>query len=312
SIMADLAFPDHLAASPHHASVLPDHLPGAPEPEPAFLDHVVDFPKDDLAVEIEEGPKEDQDMDIDEEDHEEDRVIDFKVDDKVEEWEDDEDWLIAPVTPPRVAAPVRPNTPSQSFPTLTPLLIDPIMLTDHQITTLDFLSWIPLTQHRFQHSIYEVGGPFSAVPEASHPGGHLLSITELRRSERAIVRDVGWLGERDEVIRRMTLSLVRRVDDLRDDRVANSIAISELQPRITTVEERVQILVEDGEYVHDVLDVVDTEIDELRDVVDDYPCGQVDTLRHEVDGLHGVTPPNWVAAEYGSGACYFSDQSHKI
>ncbi|GKG48670.1 hypothetical protein Tco_0512817, partial [Tanacetum coccineum] len=25
-----------------------------------------------------------------------------------------------------------------------------------------------------------------------------------------------------------------------------------------------------------------------------------------------VTPPNWVAAEYGSGACYFIDQSHKI
>ncbi|GKF73020.1 hypothetical protein Tco_0219352, partial [Tanacetum coccineum] len=25
-----------------------------------------------------------------------------------------------------------------------------------------------------------------------------------------------------------------------------------------------------------------------------------------------VTPPNWVAAEKGSGACYFSDQQHKI
>ncbi|GJW87784.1 hypothetical protein Tco_0163124 [Tanacetum coccineum] len=25
-----------------------------------------------------------------------------------------------------------------------------------------------------------------------------------------------------------------------------------------------------------------------------------------------VTPPNWVPAEYGSGACYFSDQQHKI
>ncbi|GKG34038.1 hypothetical protein Tco_0434197, partial [Tanacetum coccineum] len=24
-----------------------------------------------------------------------------------------------------------------------------------------------------------------------------------------------------------------------------------------------------------------------------------------------VTPPNWVAAEYGSGACYFMDQQHK-
>ncbi|GKD15347.1 hypothetical protein Tco_1199754, partial [Tanacetum coccineum] len=29
-------------------------------------------------------------------------------------------------------------------------------------------------------------------------------------------------------------------------------------------------------------------------------------------GTISVTPPNWVAAEYGSGACYFSDQSHKI
>ncbi|GKG31047.1 hypothetical protein Tco_0423535, partial [Tanacetum coccineum] len=24
-----------------------------------------------------------------------------------------------------------------------------------------------------------------------------------------------------------------------------------------------------------------------------------------------VTPPNWVAVEYGSGACYFMDQQHK-
>ncbi|GJY99241.1 hypothetical protein Tco_0516671, partial [Tanacetum coccineum] len=48
---------------------------------------------DDLAVEIEEGPEEDQDMDINEEDPEEDQVMDFEV----EEWEDDEDWLIAPV-----------------------------------------------------------------------------------------------------------------------------------------------------------------------------------------------------------------------
>nr|GEX28631.1 hypothetical protein [Tanacetum cinerariifolium] len=78
--MADLTFPDRLAASLDHAPVLPDHLPRAPEPEP--------------------------DMDIDEEDPEEDQVMDFEVDDKVEEWEDDEDRLIAPVTPPTVAAPV--------------------------------------------------------------------------------------------------------------------------------------------------------------------------------------------------------------
>nr|GEW22996.1 reverse transcriptase domain-containing protein [Tanacetum cinerariifolium] len=51
---------------------------------------------------------------------------------------------------------------------------------------------------------------------------------------------------------------------------------------MATVEERVQTLVEDGEYVQDVLDVVNTKIAELRDVVDDYPHGKVDTLRLEI------------------------------
>ncbi|GKE86992.1 retrovirus-related pol polyprotein from transposon TNT 1-94, partial [Tanacetum coccineum] len=31
-----------------------------------------------------------------------------------------------------------------------------------------------------------------------------------------------------------------------------------------------------------------------------------------IEAIRIVTPPNWVAAEYGSGACYFIDQSHKI
>ncbi|GKD83147.1 hypothetical protein Tco_1349986, partial [Tanacetum coccineum] len=39
-----------------------------------------------------------------------------------------------------------------------------------------------------------------------------------------------------------------------------------------------------------------------------------DVIKKEVEKLldagliYPVTPPNWVAAEYGSGACYFSDQ----
>ncbi|GKA86775.1 hypothetical protein Tco_0808486, partial [Tanacetum coccineum] len=139
---------------PDHAHVLTNHLPREPEPKPAFPDHVVNFPEDDLAVEIKEGPEEDQDMDIDEEDLEEDQVMDFKVYDNVEE---------------------------------------------------------------FQHSIYKIGGPSSAVPEASHIRGHPLSIVtshdahhhwelaalhvrlegveiiqaDLRRYEEAIMRNIG-------------------------------------------------------------------------------------------------------------------------
>nr|GEX42704.1 hypothetical protein [Tanacetum cinerariifolium] len=257
--MADLpASPNRASASPDHAPALPDHLRGSPGPEPAFPDHVVDFPNNDLVVEIKEDPKEDQGMDIDEEDPDEDWGVDFEDDDGVEEWEDDEKWLIAPVTPPRAATPVRLNMPPLSFATSTPLLIDPI-----------------------RYSTYEVGGPSSAILEAPHPVGRPLSVvasrdvlrhqelaclhvrlngvesiqTKVRRSERAIVRDVRWVGERNEIIQCRTLSLVRRVNGLSDDRVADSIAISELQRRMYTMEERVQTL--------------------------------VDTLRVEVDVLHG-------------------------
>nr|GEU87587.1 hypothetical protein [Tanacetum cinerariifolium] len=167
SIMADLpASPDRVPASLDHVPVIPDHLPGSPGPEPAFPDHVVDFPDDDMAVEIEEGPKEDQDMNINEDDPKEDQ------------------------------------------------------------------------------------------------------------------------GERDEIIQRRTLSLVRMVDGLSDDRVADSIVILELPPRMNTIEERLQTLVGDADYIQDILDVVDTKIAELRDRVDDYPCEQV----NRVNAVGGARP----------------------
>ncbi|GKB05720.1 reverse transcriptase domain-containing protein [Tanacetum coccineum] len=194
---------------------------------------------------------------------------------------DYEDWLIAPVTPPGVAAPVRLDTPL-SFATTTPLPIDLIMLPDHETTTFDFLPWIPRPYTDF------ISVPIRLEELASlhvRLDGIKSIQTKLRRSDRAIVRDVGWLGERDEIIQRS--SLVRRVDGLIDDQAADSIVISELHHRMATIEERVQTLVKDDKYVQDVLDVVDTEIAELRDRVDDYPREQVDTLRVEVDGLHG-------------------------
>ncbi|GJS95041.1 putative reverse transcriptase domain-containing protein [Tanacetum coccineum] len=123
-------------------------------------------------------------MDIDKEDPKEDQDMDFKDDDEIREWEDDKDWLIA-------------------------------LEKDHY------------------HSTFEVGGPSSAASDAPHPVGRSLLVvaaqvalhhqeiealqvradriksiqTRLRRSKRAIERDIGWLGERHDVIQARTLSL---------------------------------------------------------------------------------------------------------
>ncbi|GJX81751.1 hypothetical protein Tco_0331232 [Tanacetum coccineum] len=122
--MADPDFLDHLLASPDHALVLLDHLPGVHGPKPAFPDRVLDFPDDDLAVEIEE----DYGIDIDEENPEEDLDINVEDDDEVKEWEVDEDWLMAQITPPRLAKPARTDTPPLPLPSSKPASIDPMML----------------------------------------------------------------------------------------------------------------------------------------------------------------------------------------
>ncbi|GKB74029.1 hypothetical protein Tco_0935441, partial [Tanacetum coccineum] len=40
-------------------------------------------------------------------------------------------------------------------------------------------------------------------------------------------------------------------------------------------------------------------------------CSYSELLKCKPLDFKGVTPPNWVAAEYGSGACYFMNQQHK-
>ncbi|GJT60926.1 hypothetical protein Tco_1004459 [Tanacetum coccineum] len=106
------------------------------------LDHVFDFPANDSALELE------------------DPVMEVEEDPK-EYPEEDQVSLTRTETPP---------LPS-SIP--SPLLIDPIMLPDYQITTPYFLPWITLTRP----STFDVGGPSSAaVPEVPHLVGCPLSV----------------------------------------------------------------------------------------------------------------------------------------
>ncbi|GJU80986.1 hypothetical protein Tco_1283351 [Tanacetum coccineum] len=182
-----------------------------------------------------EDLEEDLDMDIDE--------------DEEDEWEEDDDSLMAPVTPSKAASLTRSETPP----------IDPIMLSGYQITTSDFLPWIPPTQP----STYEVGGPSSAVPEAPYPVERLLSVVASRVALHH--RDIGALCVRADKMKNMhirALSLVRMVDGT---------------------------LAEQGVLVASKLDETETLVLEMRDIVDNYPRGQVDALREEMDGLHGST-----------------------
>ncbi|GKF91253.1 hypothetical protein Tco_0274954, partial [Tanacetum coccineum] len=68
--------------------------------------------------------------------------------------------------------------------------------------------------------------------------------------------------------------------------LADSIAIGELQPRKTTLEEGVQTLAEQGKLVAGKLDKTETQVLNMRDIVNNYPRGQVDLLKEEVDGLN--------------------------
>ncbi|GJW48035.1 hypothetical protein Tco_0079681 [Tanacetum coccineum] len=100
-----------------------------PELVASSPNHVFAFPDDDLVLDIEEDPEEDEDMDINEEDPKEGQEMDLEDED--DEWEDDDDWLMAPVKPPRAASQTRPDTPPLPSSIPAPLPIDPFMLPDY-------------------------------------------------------------------------------------------------------------------------------------------------------------------------------------
>ncbi|GJS09846.1 hypothetical protein Tco_0366642 [Tanacetum coccineum] len=193
--------------------------------EPLPPDHVFDFlangstPElEDPVMEVEEDPIEDLEKDLD---------IDIDEDEE-DEWEEDDDWLMASVTPLRAASLTRSETP--------PLPIDPIMLPDYQITTSYFFPWIPPTQP----NTYKVGGPSSVIPEVPHPVGFPLSV--VASTVTLHHKEIGELCVRADKMKDMqthALSLVRKVDGVSDAQVADSIAITELHLRMTAVVEGV-------------------------------------------------------------------------
>nr|GEV19357.1 hypothetical protein [Tanacetum cinerariifolium] len=157
-----------------------------------------------------------------------------------------------------------------------PLSIDPIMMSDYQITTSDFLPWIPPPHP----STYKVRGPSSAVLEAPYLVGCPLLVVASKVALHH--RKIEALCVRADKIKNMqthVLSLVTKVDGVSDAQVADNIDIAELQPRMAAVEEGVYTLAELGVIVASKLDETETRVLKMRHIVDNYPRGPVDSLR---------------------------------
>ncbi|GJT39052.1 hypothetical protein Tco_0938917 [Tanacetum coccineum] len=226
--------------------------------EPLSPNYVFDFPTNDPALKLEDPVMEvEEDSDEEpeenpEEEPEEDSNMDVDKDEE-DEWEEDE-WEEDD---------------------------DWLM-----IATPEFLPWIPLTQP----NTYEVGGPSSAIPNAPHPVGRPLLVVASRVAlHHKEIRALHVRADEMESKQTRTLSLVRKVDGLSDAQVADSISIGKFQPKITIIEEGVKIVTGQGELVASKLDDTETQVLEMRDIVDNNPHRQVDALREEVDGLHGST-----------------------
>ncbi|GKB32346.1 hypothetical protein Tco_0871747 [Tanacetum coccineum] len=172
---------------------------------PPSPNHILDFPANESALELE-----DLDMEVEEdpgEDPEEDSDMDIDKDEK-DEWEEDDDWLMAPNTPLRAAS--------------------------------------------FQLSTYEVRGLSLAVPEAPCPAGRPLPVVVARVALHH--EEIGALCVRADKMEYMKTSLVRK-----------------------------------GKLVAGKLDETETQVLEMRVIVNNYPRGQVDLLREKDNGLNGWT-----------------------
>nr|GEZ29069.1 hypothetical protein [Tanacetum cinerariifolium] len=107
-------------------------------------------------------------------------------------------------------------------------------------------------------SSYEVGEPSTAAPELPFPLGRLL--LEVVSSVTVHHEEIGGLFVWIENLEHAHGVLVRKIGEVSDAQLDDGIAIGEIRPRVL----------------------------EMQDKVNNYPSGQVDGLREDVDGLLGL------------------------
>nr|GEV28337.1 hypothetical protein [Tanacetum cinerariifolium] len=115
---------------------------------------------------------------------------------------------------------------------------------------------------------YEVGGPSTAAvegPSAPLPAPGL-------PMPPTVIEDLstclGNLEYRHGV-------LMRKMDEVSDAEMADSIAIREIHPRVATIEEQVQVMESQAVQVVSGLKEIETRIQQVDSRVDTYPGGQM-------------------------------------
>ncbi|GJR42986.1 hypothetical protein Tco_1311089 [Tanacetum coccineum] len=199
------------------------------------MESVVDPVIDDM-MEPMENPNEDVDMLMDDDDGDDDD----EGEDDEDGWEVNEEWLMAPITPP-------------------PMLIVPLP------------------------STFEVGGPSTAAPGPLFLVGRPFS--EVVNSVAVHHEEIGGLCVRIENLEYIHGVLVRKMGDVSDAQLDDRIGIGEIQPRVTTLEGKVEVLASQQEQAMTKVGEVEDRVLEMQDKVNNYPCGQLDGLREDVDGL---------------------------
>nr|GEV45140.1 hypothetical protein [Tanacetum cinerariifolium] len=117
-------------------------------------------------------------------------------------------------------------------------------------------------------STYEVGGPSTAVVEGLSaplpaPGLYVPPI---------VIED---LGTRLGNLEYRHGVLMRKIEEVSDAEVADSIAIGEIHHRVATIEEQVHVMESQAVQVVSGLKDIKTKVQQVESRVDNYPSGQM-------------------------------------
>nr|GEV35434.1 hypothetical protein [Tanacetum cinerariifolium] len=182
-----------------------------------------------------------------------------------DDWDDEVEWLMAPVTPPRATMTVLrtyeiggPSTAvleGLSSPLPAPRLPVPPTVIENLSTNLGNLEY----RHRVLVRKIEDGlsSPLPA-PRLLVPPTVIENLST----------HLGNLEYRHRV-------LVRKMEDVSNAEVADSIAIGEIHPRVATVGEQVQVMGSQTGQIVSRLKEIETRVQQVKSRVDTQPSGQM-------------------------------------